>query len=276
MRLKYFSEEAFEELKSSYSSQQARYINENPEQWVEEYLKSKGINNFCKMSGIAGRDISLVYHDYELIRLENGKKASDAQINEDDLVNTRLIYDEYKNKLTPLQANDQYLWAALCHMDFSEYIVKRWLDKGEVDIIRYFASSTSSKSLCKENAISRLWWAGYLTYDEHSADPYRLTKILFSAQQVMSDLFDQPVHMNKKIVQGMLEALEKIQEERGDKATPVFRKCCWSCFNHYSVVAVLESLSVEEIKNLAYNYIIITINKNMENEIYEWKNNFSC
>lgn len=255
MRLKYFTDEAFSELKSNYCLLKPQYINENPKDWVEEYLRSKGINDFCKLSGITGKDVELVSHDYELIKSVDGKKASDAQINEDDLVNTRIFYEEYKNKLTPLQANDQYLWAALCHMDFSEYIVKRWLDKGEVDITRYFASSTNNKSLCKENAIARLWWSGYLTYDEHSADPYRLTKILFSAQQVMSDLFDQPVHMNKTIVQGMLEALEIIQEERGNNATTTFRRCCWSCFNHYGVVAVLESLSVEEIKNLAYNYM---------------------
>lgn len=50
------------------------------------------------------------------------------------------------------------------------------------------------------NAVSRLWWAGYLSYDEdNSADHYHLTKILFTGQQICADIMDTPFAVIKKL-----------------------------------------------------------------------------
>lgn len=111
--------------------------------------------------------------------------------------------------------------------------------------------------MCYYNAISRLWWSGYLTYDEEKekTNPWELTKVLFSAQQIQKDLFDQPFSMNRTVVKGLLRALKRIQEETGNAATPTFRKCCDSYINHYGSVTILDALSSDEIEEIAYSYM---------------------
>ena len=80
---------------------------------------------------------------------------------------TSNLYSDYKDKITPLQASDPFLWSALCHISFKEYVLKRWKkDDGTVRLNQRFFATESRDSLLYYNAISRLWWSGYLTYDE--------------------------------------------------------------------------------------------------------------
>ena len=136
--------------------------------------------------------------------------------------------------------------------------MKRWKKKDEsVSLDRRFCADRGRGSLLYYNAISRLWWSGYLTYEEdkEKTDPWQLTRILFSAQQIQKDLFDQPFCMNKTIVQGLLRALKKIQEEQGNACTTIFRKCCDSYINHYGAVSILDTLSADEVEDIAYSYM---------------------
>ena len=95
-----------------------------------------------------------------------------------------------------------------------------------------------------------------MTYDEdNKGNPWHLTEVLFSAQQIQKDLFDQSFSMNRTIVKGLLSALKRIQEERGNNATPVFRMCCHSYLNHYGAYSILDTLTAEEIEEIAYAYM---------------------
>ena len=60
---------------------------------------------------------------------------------------------------------------------------------------------------------------------------------------------------NKTIVKGLLKALKCIQEETGNSATPVFRKCCDSFLNHYGAVSIIDTLTAEEIEKISYKYM---------------------
>lgn len=102
-----------------------------------------------------------------------------------------------------------------------------------------------------------------MTYDEDhkSSNPWHLTETLFSAQQIQKDLFDQPFSMNKTIVKGLLSALKCIQEEQGNACTTIFRKCCDSYINHYGAVNILDTLSANEVEELAYLYMKKCLNK---------------
>ncbi len=61
--------------------------------------------------------------------------------------------------------------------------------------------------------------------------------------------------MNRIIVKGLLLALRDIQEITGNASTPVFRQCCDSYLNHYGAVSILDTLSVDDIRQIAYNYM---------------------
>lgn len=246
MNLKYFTLEAYKKLKADIKINEEEYITGSNE-WLDGYFKKNGIDEYCKTSSIVVPNVSLEYNGDDI-----------PTINADDKQNAINIYNAYKNCITPLVASNPMLWTALCHMDYYDYIVKRWKnEKDKIEITKRFFATRARNSLCYYNAIARLWWSGYLTYEEEKAksNPWELIDILFSAQQIQKDLFDQPFSMNPVVVKGLLLALKKIQEERGNNATNVFRACCDSYFNHYAAVTIVDVLSVADVQELAYNYM---------------------
>ena len=245
MNLIYFTKEAYKLLKKDLNSNKDNYYSEDP--WLSEYFVSVGLDEFYKTSSITVPNITLVY---------SGDDTESK--NRDDLLNIKILYSEYKDKLSPLQASDPMLWSALCHITFKPYVLNRWRkDDGTVRLDQRFFATEGRASLLYYNAISRLWWSGYLTYDEDkaSSNPWYLTETLFSAQQIQKDLFDQPFSMNRTIVKGLLMALKRIQEENGNSCTTIFRKCCDSYLNHYGAVSILDTLDSGEIEKIAYDYM---------------------
>ena len=245
MNLIYFTKEAYKLLKKDLNLNHDKYYSEDP--WLYEYFASAGLDEFYRTSSITVPNVGLIY------------TGDDTETkNRDDLINIKMFYTEYKDKIDPLQASDPLLWSALCHIIFKEYILKRWKKADDsVSIDKRFFATEGRSSLLYYNAISRLWWSGYLTYDEEqkSSNPWHLTETLFSAQQIQKDLFDQPFSMNKTIVKGLLSALKRIQEEQGNASTAIFRKCCDSYLNHYGAVSVLDALDANEIEDIAYKFM---------------------
>lgn len=245
MNLIYFTREAYKCLKKDLEANKENYYKDEP--WLSDYFAKIGLEEFYKTSSIVVPTIQLDY---------SGDDTEHK--NRDDLLNIKLFYSEYKNKITPLQASDPLLWSALCHIKFKDYILKRWKkDDGTVSLAQRFFATEGRASLLYYNAISRLWWSGYLTYDEEKAstNPWLLTETLFSAQQIQKDLFDQSFSMNRTVVKGLLSALKRVQEENGNNCTAIFRKCCDSYINHYGAVSILDTLSSEEIETIAYEYM---------------------
>lgn len=245
MNLVYFTKDAYKLLKTGLSGNEQNYYSEDP--WLAEFFAGAGIDEYYKTSSVVVPNVQLMYSGDD-----------DETKNSDDLNNIRILYSAYKDKITPLQASDPMLWSALCHITFKDYVLKRWRKKDDtVSIGQRFFATEGRASLLYYNAISRLWWSGYLTYDEEkeSSNPYHLTKILFSAQQIQKDLIDQPMSMNKTVVKGLLLALKRIQEESGNASTKVFRQCCDSYLNHYGAVSILDTLRAEEIEEIAFNYM---------------------
>ncbi len=246
MNLKYFTHEAYKLLKNSVALNKEHYLNDD--NWLPSFFKNNGIEEYYNTSQISVPNIVLSYSG-----------NTNENINLDDFQNTQLIYQSYKDKITPLQASDFRLWTALCHMVFSSYILKRWKNnEGVVNISAHFFATSGRASLLYYNAISRFWWSGYLTYEEEKSrsNPWELTKVLFSAQQIQKDLTDQPFSMNRKTVKGLLKALKRIQEIKGNACTNIFRDCCDSYLNHYGAVTILDFLTEDDIEEIAYNYMI--------------------
>lgn len=245
MNLIYFTKEAQKCLKRDLSVNESKYY--SSDDWLDEYFSLQGMNDYCRESSVVVPTVELVY---------NGD--DDDIKNRDDLMNVKMLYGAYKNKLTPLQASDPLLWTALCHITFKNYILKRWKkDNDKISISKRFFATEARNSLLSYNAISRLWWSGYLTYDKEreSTNPWHFTETLFSAQQIQKDLFDQPFSMNRTIVNGLLAALGRIQDENGNSCTKIFRDCCDSYLNHYGAVSILDTLHSDDVEKIAYDYM---------------------
>lgn len=96
------------------------------------------------------------------------------------------IFETFKN-LEPIQASDERLWTYLAHVDLYSYMIKRWnavyngTAKDSKDYVssHWFLSSTAQSELLR-HALSGLWWAVYLSFDEKRGEKkYELTEILF-------------------------------------------------------------------------------------------------
>ena len=243
MNLIYFTDDSYKALQKHLSKNEKHYYRDKP--WLENFFAQNDITDYCKTSSITVPDIEL----------DLANESTEAK-NAADLKNVTTIFSAYKDAVTPIIAANPVLWTALCHITFPNYILQRWKkDAHTVSIKKRFFATTGRSSICYYNAIARLWWSGYLTYDETAADPFHLTKILFSAQQIQKDLFDQSMSMNKTIVKGLLLALQRIQEETGETSTTTFRLCCDSYLNRYGVVSILDTLRADEIETIAYEYM---------------------
>ena len=243
MNLIYFTRDAFKLLKQDIESNLQNYY--SPEEWLNKYFNAQGIDEYYKTSSVVVPNVSLVFNGDDIETKNN-----------DDLTNVKMLYSAYRDKISPLQASDTLLWSALCHVVFRQYVLQRWKKDGTVRIEQRFFATEAKSSLTYYNAISRLWWSGYLTYDEDNpSNPWHLTEVLFSAQQIQKDLFDQPFSMNKSVTKGLLLALREVQTEKGNACTTLFRKCCHSYLNHYGVVTILDTLSDQEIYELALDYM---------------------
>ncbi|MCQ2387285.1 MAG: DUF6339 family protein [Clostridia bacterium] len=245
MNLIYFTKDAYKLLKKDLNLNKDNYYKD--ELWLNKYFSNAGLDEYYKTSSVTVPNITLTYSGDDI-----------ESKNRDDLLNIKTLYTEYKDKISPLQASDPLLWSALCHITFKSYVLNRWKkDDGTVRLDQRFFATEGRASLCYYNAISRLWWSGYLTYDDsgENSNPWYLTDVLFSAQQIQKDLFDQPFSMNKTIVKGLLKALKRVQEEVGNNCTTIFRMCCDSYLNHYGAVSILDTLSSDEIEKIAYDYM---------------------
>lgn len=169
----------------------------------------------------------------------------------------RIVYNAMKN-LTPWQASNKYMWTYLCHanQDCWEYVQRRWLDASRENTIKTRFFATIPGSLLNDNAISRLWWYGYFTYDESLDDPYMMTKILLTNQTVCSDVIDTLNRTSPNRIQGVLLAIEEFKDGMGSTRGLVdYVRECNRYLNRYAAVTVLDYLSKEEIRDIALGFL---------------------
>lgn len=245
MLLGYFTEEAYDNLLHDIPQNSEYYAGD--EDWLPLYFG--GQEGFFKNSTV---DVSVFTPTYT-----PGKK-DDAQKTQEDLVNTRILYDAFKN-LTPLQASNKFMWTYLCHAipEYRAYIRDRWMQEERENTIKNRFFVTTPGSLLNDNALSRLWWYGHLTYDRKNSNHYALTEVLLTNQTICTDVMDTFNRMNYDRMRGVLLAIKDFKDEVSDNEgiTDYFRECK-KYLNHYAAVTTLEYLESEEIRDLAFTYMM--------------------
>ncbi len=248
MYLSYFEEPAYDKLRQDIPDNIEHYTIDDVS-WLDTYFN--GLPYFSTSKIVTVESVDLYS--------QNEKKLTDEEKNIQDLANIKILYKAFE-KLTPIQATEKLLWSYLAHTQFKGYVVSRWIvnPDPENDRIqktikeRFFGES--QKTLIRMNAISRLWWAGYLTYDkDNSINPWHLTEILLTGQQVWSDIFDTPFCGNKKIIKGFLLGIKKYQEEK--KITANLIRECVKYFRRYAAVTNVDFLDEAEITAIVYEFL---------------------
>ncbi len=235
MLIPYFEEAAYDKLSSDISKNSEKYF--LAENWLDEYFQSAP---YIEESTIQIQRVNLM----DFIKPE------------DDIHSVKSIYTAYKDQISPLTATNKYMWSCLCHKEFSEYITERWL-KNSRDIpktikTRLFMDGKAGKF---DNAIARLWWYGYISYDETAPNPYHLTEVLLSAQQICTDLIDESYSSNRTVVKAMLLALKTIKEEFPEKGLSQPWRDCVKYINRRGAVMNLDFIGEDIIYKLTYDYL---------------------
>ncbi|MDR0850142.1 MAG: hypothetical protein LBN07_01510 [Christensenellaceae bacterium] len=248
MNIPYFTNSAYSNLKENIKENKDRYIKNDD--WLKKYFMEVDIQEFYKTSS--------VYVNFPTLLTENGK-LSDADKCSQDLTNVKILYSALKDKISPQQASNYLMWTAVAHMVYPAYILARWQkDYGEINFEERFFATRGRQSLIYYNAISRLWWCGYISYDEEckNTNPFHLTEVLFTAQEFCKDFTDTAYSMNKTIARGVLRAVKGVKEKIGEKSISDCFRDFNKYFNRYGAVTVLDYLSEEEVTELTKKYML--------------------
>ena len=139
----------------------------------------------------------------------------------DDFENVKKVYSALKNVISPSQATDERLWAGMSMDDDCwRYINTRWKEEkwtknGIKDHI-YFNHS-GRRSLTRQ-ALSRLWWIGYLTYDDsNKEDPWIYTKNICSNQRFIVDVLERNMSNNIDLIRACVDSCIKYSTNHEDK-----------------------------------------------------------
>ena len=216
--------------------------------WLDEYFSDQP---YYDESSVTGASFSFYLA---------AEPLSDRQKSEEDITNVRIVYGALRD-LTPAQAINKYLWTYLCHanQDCYSYIKHRWkLERNQSSILtRFFVRSP--RDVINDNAIARLWWYGYLTYDKkNTANPYYLLDILLINQTIATDVMDTLNRRSPDRLRGVLMGIKKYLDYKDGDLTELvnrFRECK-KYLNRYAAVTSFDFLSSEEICDLTANYMI--------------------
>ena len=144
-------------------------------------------------------ETSIMFNAEEILN----KLDSDSELR--DYNSSKAIFLSLKN--IPIRAAaDKRLWATLTHRELWPYISKRWQfmddeDKAINNIHQHWLFKFSDRTAFTRNAISRLWWAAYLTYAPwekedslkifQDSNPFKYTEIMTGLSQLWFDVTER-------------------------------------------------------------------------------------
>ena len=252
MQLQFLSYGAVEKLKQA--------ITENQ----DKYLAGKAGS---LLAAIRLAESKIRVDDPPFLEFPKGEDLKDAP-------NARTVY-QWLHQLNPIQASDPRIWSYLTHALYPEYTFRRWpIDKTSNVTTRirerYFVEGQGLASLVR-NAVARLWWFGYLTYDEQSSgDHFELTDVLVSLQDIQVAFLERAIGRSRNILKTALRVWKE-RLQRGDdikgkgKAIQIWARL----IRLHGAVALLDSLEQRDLENLIRAKLAIALNEEWPDEIQE-------
>lgn len=241
MKLTIISEDTLQDLRVNYGAYSEHYYQQNLN-WFDTYFKEEG--------RVIETNI-----EYEMPEL-----CYDDDYTISDKENVKRVYSALKH-LTIIQATQERLWAGLAHLqfrDFSFYRLRNELnDKKDLRINTALFFKRGNKRSLFVHILARLWWVGYMTYDEeHAEDPFWLTDFFcerdFSARCTV--FFSSNFTSNRSITIGILRALTRMKEN----GVAIKRDHFVQATKYLNVVGgamVLDVLDAKEVEEMVIEYL---------------------
>lgn len=164
-----------------------------------------------------------------------------------DAENSRRIFQWLRN-LTPAIAMEERLWACLTHTVFPEYMHARWPAKDADAVQRRYLFEGKSFAALSRNGIGRLWWAGYLTFDENRVNAFELTDALFLRQDIQVSLLERSIGKCRNVRTCVLDFLRENNEWLSEASFGRRIQLLLKELNLLGGVALLDALPSTEIR----------------------------
>lgn len=235
MKLHYLSDSLLASLKTDLQKNIARYQDEDSS-WLHHYSEGKGLKHPLETA-------------IEVESFPELLKADGTAL--DDIDATMLLY-QWLNSLTPVQARDERLWTWLTHTYGYAYVRARWESVKEKDkkdpaaivMDRFFLHGRGVGAISR-NALSRLWWFGFLTRDQSREDPFRYTRALLSYQNIPVGLFERSLGKNPIIVKQVARYVAENMDKWEDRDNTMKRLI--TNLNCAGGAVVLDALNAERM-----------------------------
>lgn len=238
MNLMYLEQKAVDDLRTNFRHYE-KHFTDKSNAW---FLKEFGKHNWIKESKIQCPEFDFDYND---------------DYNVSDRKNVIIFHGALKD-LTPANALDERLWAGMIFGNFWDYIQYRRrteLKSGNrKKVLNSFVFNDGAKRSCFVNCLSRLWWAGFLLYDDTVSDHYQALDIIaekaFPSNILL--LSSNNFTSNKNLVLGIIDGIRE-RKQAGGKITRNHIVDAYKYFNCIGSITLLDMLSRNKVKNLTMN-----------------------
>lgn len=236
MKLKILSEDTLQDLRINYEAYSKHYHSQDSE-WFNMY--------FSEEDRVIETNI-----EFEMPELSYTEDYATS-----DRENVKLIYQALKH-LTVTQATQERLWSGLAHIQFRDFSFYRLQNECNTQNDKRINTALFFKNGNKRSLfvhiLARLWWVGYMTYDEDNREnPFWLTDFFcekdFSARSTV--FFSSNFTSNKAITIGILKALVKLKENGVDIKRNHFVQST-KYLNVIGGAMVLDMLSSDEVEEM--------------------------
>lgn len=251
MSVPYFTEEAYERLRNFAPENMEHYI--CGDDWLDAFFGGQEYQNESSIN------VSLP----QMVPFSS--RLSVEERTREDIANVKQIYGNMRS-LSPLQATNPYMWTCLAHVVYPKYVVHRWFDDEGFDSLseekkrrrvqlRYFA--TGNERSLNDNAISRLWWYGFISYDsDNRGNPFHLTEVLVSNTKFCTDFMLSHCCWNRTVGRGVLRAAaDIIPTLSGKEGISGYYRPLKKYLNRYGAVSSLDFLSEDDVYSLSMEFI---------------------
>ena len=239
MRIRILKDSAISLLKKDIKDNKTKYITNL--EWINDYFKEKNLENYYVQSNIEVEDFEL----------ELGDQTKDP-------INAVILHKSLK-KLLPIHARDEKMWTYLTHTIGYKYMKSRWKieandNKTSRIESRYFFQGKTDKKVKSNtvpyvrNGLSRLWWAGYIVYDETLENPYEYIDELFISQDMFVGLCERDIAKNKRLVINILKMIRKYNVKNIANNTDLVRNILKE-INLSAGLIMYDSMNDEELEN---------------------------
>jgi hypothetical protein len=201
--MKIIREKSLEKLKNyifkSLNNNEIPFEYNSKEVWIDNFFENE----------IWEREVDKRIYDLsDTIRLNYGDSKKDID-------NIKIIHGALKS-FSPRILVDEKIWVYLTHKTFYNYMISRWDPVSTSIKDRYFLSGSSTRSLSR-NGISRLWFLGHISFDENLSNPYEITEMMMSMQDIMTTIVERPsTAMNKIFFKAIIKLVFQNSLTRDD------------------------------------------------------------